>query len=110
MVQRYLRTVFDRLALRARSVFAPTSCGVRVICVLRGNSQMDSLSEPARVGANGFRVRLLTDQPGLIEVPGREYTRVSIQAGPSVEVSCHRAGHYHCSTTAAVDIHIHLSA
>src|SRR6266508_130642 len=106
MVQRYLRPVFDRLALRARSVFAPTSCGVRVICVLRGNSQMDSLSEPAQVGANGFRVSLLTDQPGLIEVPGQEYTRVSIHAGPPVEVSCHRAGHYHCGTSAPGDIHI----
>jgi AraC family transcriptional regulator len=67
---------------------------------------MDSLSEPAQVGANGFRVSLLTDQPGLIDVPGQEHTRVSIHAGPPVEVSCHRAGHYHSGTSAPGDIHI----
>src|SRR5262249_290390 len=106
MVQRYLCSRSDRLALRARSVFAPTSSGVRVICVLRGNIHMNSLSAPAQIGANGFRVSLLTDPPGLVEVPGQEYTRVSIHAGPPVEVSCHRAGHYHCGTSAPGDIHI----
>src|SRR5262245_47641708 len=67
---------------------------------------MDPLSEPVQVGANGFRVSLLTDPPGLIEVPGQEYTRVSIHVGPPVEVSCHRAGYYHCGTSMHGDIHI----
>src|SRR5215510_11721547 len=67
---------------------------------------MDSLSAPAQIGANGFRVSLLTDPPGLVEVPGQEYARVSIHAGPPVEVSCHRAGHYYCGTSAPGDIHI----
>lgn len=67
---------------------------------------MNSLSAPAQIGVNGFRVSLLTDPPGLVEVPGQEYTRVSIHAGPPVEVSCHRAGHFHCGTSVRGDIHI----
>lgn len=67
---------------------------------------MNSLSAPAQVSPNGFRVSLLTDSPGLIEVPAKEYTRVSIHAGPPVEVSCHGAGHYHCGTSAPGDIFI----
>jgi AraC family transcriptional regulator len=67
---------------------------------------MNSLSVPAQVNPNGFRVSLLTDLPGLVEVPGQEYNRVSIHVGPPVEVSCHRAGHYHCGTSVRGDIHI----
>lgn len=67
---------------------------------------MNSLSAPAQIGANGFRVSLLTDPPGLVEVPGQEEARVSIHAGPPVEVLCHRAGHYHCGTSVRGDIHI----
>jgi AraC family transcriptional regulator len=67
---------------------------------------MNSLSPPAQIGANGFRVSLLTDPPGLIEVPGQEYTRISIHVGQPVEVSCQRAGHYHRGTSVHGDIHI----
>ena len=67
---------------------------------------MNSLSPPAHIGANGFRVSLLTDSPGLIEVPGQEYTRISIHVGPPVEVSCQRAGHYYRGTSVHGDIHI----
>jgi len=67
---------------------------------------MDSLSVPAQISDDGFRVRLLTDPPGLVEVPGQEDTRVSIHAGPPVEVSCRRAGHYHCGTSVHGDIYI----
>ncbi|MCI0388228.1 MAG: AraC family transcriptional regulator [Acidobacteria bacterium] len=67
---------------------------------------MNSLSVPAQVSHNGFRVSLLTDPPGLFEVPGQEDTRVSIHAGPPVEVSCRRAGYYHCGTSVHGDIHI----
>jgi AraC family transcriptional regulator len=67
---------------------------------------MDALSAHTKFSANGFRVSLLTDLPGLIEVPGQEYTRISIHVGPPVEVSCHRAGHYYCGTSVHGDIHI----
>lgn len=67
---------------------------------------MNSLSVPAQVNPNGFRVSLLTDLPGLVEVPGQEYNRVSIHVGPPVEVSCHRAGRHHCGTSVRGDIHI----
>jgi AraC family transcriptional regulator len=67
---------------------------------------MNSLSAPAQVGHNGFRVSLLTDPPGLVEVPGQEEARVSIHVGPPVEVSCHRAGYHHCGTSVRGDIHI----
>ncbi len=67
---------------------------------------MNSLSVPAPVSPNGFRVSLLTDPPGLVELPGQEETRVSIHVGPPVEVSCHRAGYHHCGTSVHGDIHI----
>ncbi len=67
---------------------------------------MNSLSAPAQIGANGFRVSLLTDPPGLVEVPGQEDARVSIHVGPPVEVTCHRAGCYHCGTSVHGDIYI----
>jgi len=67
---------------------------------------MNFLSVPAQVNHNGFRVSLLTDPPGLIEVPGLEEARVSIHVGPPVEVSCRRAGYYHCGTSVYGDIHI----
>jgi AraC family transcriptional regulator len=67
---------------------------------------MNSLSAPAQISHNGFRVSLQTDPPGLIEVPGQGETRVSIHVGPPVEVSCHRAGYYHCGTSVYGDIYI----
>src|SRR5262249_225045 len=60
----------------------------------------------APVSHNGFRISLLTDPPGLSEVPGLAETRISIHAGPPVQVSCRRAGLYHCGTSAYGDIHI----
>jgi AraC family transcriptional regulator len=70
---------------------------------------MHSISTSTQVGQfshNGFRVSLLTDPPGQVEVPGQEETRVSIHVGPSVQVSCRRAGYYHCGTSVHGDIHI----
>jgi len=67
---------------------------------------MNSLSAPAQVNHHGFRVRLLSDLPGLIEVPGQEDSRVSIHVGPPVEVSCRRAGYYYRGTSVHGDIHI----
>jgi len=67
---------------------------------------MDPLSNSAQVNHNGFRVSLLTDLPGLVEVPGLENTRVSIHVGPPVQVSCRRAGYNYCGTSVHGDIHI----
>ena len=67
---------------------------------------MNSLSIPAHLGRNDFQVSLLTDLPGLIEVPAQEETRISIHVGPPVEVSCRRAGYYHNGTSVHGDIHV----
>src|SRR5688572_33508251 len=67
---------------------------------------MNTPSASAPFSHNGFRVSLLTDPPGLVEVPGQEETRVSIHVGPPVQVSCHRAGYYHCGTSVHGEIHI----
>lgn len=67
---------------------------------------MNSLSIPAQLSHNEFQVSLLTDPPGLVEVPAHEDARVSIHVGPPVEVTCHRAGHYHRGTSVHGDIHI----
>jgi AraC family transcriptional regulator len=60
----------------------------------------------AEVSPNGFRVSLMTDPPGLIEVLGQQDTRVSVHAGPPVLVSCRRAGLRHSGTSVHGDIHI----
>jgi AraC family transcriptional regulator len=65
---------------------------------------MNSLS--AQVCQDGFRFNLLTDPPGLVEVPGLEESRVSIHAGPPVHVSCRRAGRYHTGISVYGDIHV----
>jgi len=70
------------------------------------SSQMVPLSTRAQLSHDGFRVRLLTDPPGVVEVPGRDDTRVSIHAGPPVEVSCRRAGYNYRGTSVHGDIHI----
>jgi AraC family transcriptional regulator len=41
---------------------------------------------------NRFRVLLLSDEPGVLEVPAMRNTIVSIHVGPSVQVSCRRGG------------------
>jgi AraC family transcriptional regulator len=67
---------------------------------------MSSLSESALATRSGLRVRVLTDSPGLIEVPGQKDTRISIHAGPPVDVTCRRAGQLHRGTASRGDIHI----
>ncbi len=41
---------------------------------------------------NRFRVLLLSDEPGVLEVPAMRNTIVSIHVGPSVQISCRRGG------------------
>jgi AraC family transcriptional regulator len=67
---------------------------------------MNTQPASAQVSHNGFRVSLLTDPPGLIEVLGQQDTRVSIHAGPPVLISCRRAGLRHSGTSVYGDIHI----
>ncbi len=55
---------------------------------------------------NGFRVSLMTDPPGLFEVPGQKDTRVSIHAGLPVRVACRRAGVAYSGISVHGDIHI----
>jgi len=59
-----------------------------------------------RVKANSLRVLLITDPPGLIEVPGLRNTLVSIHVGPSVQVSCRRGGQSHQGMAVHGDIDI----
>jgi AraC family transcriptional regulator len=54
----------------------------------------------------GFRVRLLTDSPGVIEVPALRNTIVSIHIGPSIWASCRRDGNSHRGTVVHGDIEI----
>ena len=67
---------------------------------------MSTQLAPAQISHNGFRISLLTDRPGLVEVPGLEETRVSIHVGPPVQISCRRDRHYHSGTSVHGDIHI----
>src|SRR6476660_3407876 len=53
-----------------------------------------------------FRVSLLSDSPGVIEVPALRNTIVSIHVGPSVQVSCRRGGSRHRGTAVHGDIDI----
>ena len=59
-----------------------------------------------RIKENGLRLSLLSDPPGVIEIPGLRYTIVSIHVGPSVYVSCHRGGNSHHGTVVHGDIDI----
>lgn len=67
---------------------------------------MSNQAVSTQVSHNGFRVSLLTDPPGRVEVPGMDETRVSIHVGPPVEISCRRAGHFYRGTSVHGDIHI----
>lgn len=59
-----------------------------------------------QIGENWFRVSLLSDPPGLIEVPGLPSTIVSIHVGTSVHVSCRRGGLSHSGTAVHGDIDV----
>src|SRR5215831_8016070 len=59
-----------------------------------------------RVPENGLRVSLLSDPPGIVEVPAMKNTRISIHVGPSVRVYCRRAGQHHRGVAVHGDIEI----
>jgi AraC family transcriptional regulator len=58
------------------------------------------------VSEDSIRLFLLSDPPGVTEVPGLRYTRISIHVGPSVQVACRRGGHYHRGRAVHGDIDI----
>jgi AraC family transcriptional regulator len=55
---------------------------------------------------NSLRVMLITDPPGLLEVPGMRNTLVSIHVGPSVQIACTRGGQSHQGMAVHGDIDI----
>src|SRR5215470_19286904 len=64
-------------------------------------------SMPLRhVPENGLRVSLLSDPPGIVEVPAMKHTRVSIHVGPSVRVACRRSGQHYRGLAVHGDIEI----
>ena len=58
------------------------------------------------VRENGLRLSLLFDEPGVVEIPGLRNTIISVHVGPSVQVSCRRAGKKHRGTAVHGDIEI----
>src|ERR1044072_5519881 len=67
---------------------------------------MNTQAAVAQLIHNGFRVSLLTDPPGKVEVPGLTDTRIFIHVGTPGQGACRRAGHYHAGTSVHGDIHI----
>jgi AraC family transcriptional regulator len=55
---------------------------------------------------NRFRVLLLSDEPGVLEVPGMRNTIVSIHVGSSVQIACRRGGLSYSGTAVHGDIDI----
>ena len=58
------------------------------------------------VSEDRIRLLLLSDPPGVTEVPGLRNTRISIHVGPSVQVACRRGGSYHRGRAVHGDIDI----
>jgi AraC family transcriptional regulator len=58
------------------------------------------------VSDESLRLFLLSDPPGVTEVPGLRHTRISIHVGPSVQVACRRGGLYHRGRAVHGDIDI----
>ena len=58
------------------------------------------------VRANGFRLRVISDPPGLLESPAVRSTCVSIHIGPSVHLNCRRGAVSHSGTAVHGDIDI----
>src|ERR1044071_5575630 len=59
-----------------------------------------------RIKENSIRLLLLSDPPGLVEVPALRNTLVSIHFGPSVHIACRRGGESYRGTAVHGDIDI----
>ena len=69
-------------------------------------NQIISPPIPHPQARTGFRLSVLSDPAGLVELPGARNTFVSVHLGPSVEVSCSRGGYRHRGTAVHGDIDI----
>jgi AraC family transcriptional regulator len=79
----------------------------QLACNEIGQNEIRPSSIPfPRIKENSLRLVMLSDAPGVIEVPGARSTRVSIHVGPSIHVSCRRAGHSHRGIAVHGDIEI----
>ena len=73
----------------------------------KGGQKMSQTSSIPDIRAKGnFRVSLLSDPAGLIEVPALRSTIVSIHVGQTVQVSCRRGGFRHRGKAVHGDIDI----
>ena len=70
------------------------------------NETRPSLIPFHKIKEDSLRLVLLSDAPGVVEVPGARSTRVSIHIGPSIQVSCRRAGYSHRGLAVHGDIEI----
>ena len=70
------------------------------------NETRPSLIPFHKIKEDCLRLVLLSDAPGIVEVPGARSTRVSIHIGPSIQVSCRRAGYSHRGLAVHGDIEI----
>jgi AraC family transcriptional regulator len=70
-----------------------------------GETRLSSIPIP-KIKGNSLRLVMLSDAPGVIEIPGARSTRVSIHIGPSVQVACRRAGRSHRGIVVHGDIEI----
>jgi AraC family transcriptional regulator len=64
---------------------------------------MKSAPQPA---TDGFRVRLHSDAPGLVEIPAQANAIVSVHVGPPSQMSCHHGRTHFCGTAVHGDVEI----
>src|SRR5260370_6473773 len=70
-------------------------------------SALSIVSEDDEPGDNGTMfVRLQTDPPGVVDVPGRPNPGIVIHVGPSVHIACDRDGRRHRGITVHGDVDI----
>ncbi len=70
--------------------------------------------QEARVSANpvrqsaidDFRLQLMSDPPGLVEIPGLPYAIVSMHVGPSARMVCRHGTERHCGVAIHGDVEI----
>jgi len=85
---------------------SPSSPVKRWSLELGGGDPLSTRLPIPQVPENGFRVSLLSDPPGSLEVPGLRNARVSIHVGPPVHVLSRRAGFRHRGMAVHGDIDI----
>jgi AraC family transcriptional regulator len=59
-----------------------------------------------RSAIDDFRLRLISDAPGLVEIPGLPYAIVSMHVGPSARMVCRHGTESHCEVAIHGDVEI----